>query len=266
MQTVKVPTNDGYLYTEYDGSGKPIIFVHGEVYDRIYWVKQLEYFQSNYETINYDQRGYGFSPLPNIGVKWSNESDLNYLYDYSDLDGTVIIAHSLGAHTAINFAVMNPEKVNALVLISPLLNKFSSYSEYAEDIIQLAKASRKQSLDITRKSWLSNLLKHTEVDLNTYKYIVSIISKNSFFSWTTNNFSMPVDFNLKPKLQEMKLPVLIINGENDIDVNKEVSVYLKSNLSNHKKIMVPKAGHFSNIEQSEILNKEIDTFLSQISY
>lgn len=53
--------NNGTLYYETQGSGEPILFVHGFSLDHWMWQPQIEHFKENYQTICYDMRGFGCS-------------------------------------------------------------------------------------------------------------------------------------------------------------------------------------------------------------
>lgn len=107
-----------------DGSGQPVIFVHGGVDDYRAWNSQIGAFAQRYHAIAYSSR-YAF-PNWRIGDRMDNTIennvvDLAALIIKLGLAPTHIIAHSWGGLTAIFCALRHPELVRTLVLGEPPL-------------------------------------------------------------------------------------------------------------------------------------------------
>lgn len=105
------------------GSGPAVVLLHGLTATRRYVVMgshQLP--RSGYRTVAYDARGHGESePAPSpAAYEYSDlAADLGALLDEFDLERATLAGASMGAHTALAFALAHPERVDALVLITP---------------------------------------------------------------------------------------------------------------------------------------------------
>jgi pimeloyl-ACP methyl ester carboxylesterase len=111
------------LAGEQRGEGSPIVLLHGLTATRRYVVmgsRVLE--RSGHRTIAYDARGHGHSsPAPSPGA-YTYEllaEDLCAVLDSLQIERAVVAGASMGALTAIRFALAHPERVRALGLITP---------------------------------------------------------------------------------------------------------------------------------------------------
>jgi pimeloyl-ACP methyl ester carboxylesterase len=117
-------TSDGVtLSGEQAGDGAPIVLLHGLSATRRYVVmgsRVLE--RSGLRVIAYDARGHGRSTAPAARSAYGYEhlaGDLEALLDVLGVGRAVLAGASMGAHTAVSFALGHPERVAALGLITP---------------------------------------------------------------------------------------------------------------------------------------------------
>jgi 3-oxoadipate enol-lactonase len=107
------------------GEGPPVVLCHGITATRRYVLhgsKALP--RAGYEVVTYDARGHGESdPAP-------KGEGYGYPHLVGDLEGVVALqvgegrfvlgGHSMGAHTAVAYALRHPERVAGLVVIGPV--------------------------------------------------------------------------------------------------------------------------------------------------
>jgi pimeloyl-ACP methyl ester carboxylesterase len=111
------------LRGEESGQGTPIVLLHGLTATRRYVVmgsRALE--RSGHRTIAYDARGHGHSaPAPNSsGYSYGLlAEDLVAVLDHLEVEQAVLAGASMGAQTALRFALDRPGRVRALGLITP---------------------------------------------------------------------------------------------------------------------------------------------------
>src|SRR5919198_6672236 len=109
------------------GEGTPVILLHGLTAMRRYVVmgsKQLP--KRGFRAISYDARGHGESgPAPDPGAyEYADLSaDLAALLDDFGISRAVVAGASMGAHTGLAFALSHPERVSALVAITPAFDR-----------------------------------------------------------------------------------------------------------------------------------------------
>jgi pimeloyl-ACP methyl ester carboxylesterase len=103
--------------------GTPIVLLHGLTATRRYVVmgsRTLE--RAGYRVIGYDARGHGRSsgaPDPGAYTYDDLARDLESVLDDLGLERAILAGASMGAHTALRFALGNPTRVAALGLITP---------------------------------------------------------------------------------------------------------------------------------------------------
>jgi esterase len=117
------------FFREY-GQGKPMIILHGLFGSSDNWLTQAKLFSPSYKVYTIDLRNHGQSPHSDTFDYASMVSDLSeFLLDHSIAD-PVIIGHSMGGKTAMNFALTHPEKVDRLIVvdISPKAYNLEHYS------------------------------------------------------------------------------------------------------------------------------------------
>jgi 3-oxoadipate enol-lactonase len=67
--------------------------------------------------------------------------------------------------------------------------------------------------------------------------------------------------NYLDRLSEIKMPTLIMVGEDDPATPVSASVAMHERISNSKLVILPSAHHLSNVEQTEAFNTALLTFL-----
>lgn len=111
------------LAGEVAGDGPPILLLHGLTATRRYVVmgsRALE--RSGHAVVAYDARGHGeSSPAPDPAAYEYTDlaRDAGAVLDAAGVERAVLAGHSMGAATAVAFALAHPERVAGLVLIGP---------------------------------------------------------------------------------------------------------------------------------------------------
>jgi pimeloyl-ACP methyl ester carboxylesterase len=102
------------------GEGRPVVLLHGLTATRRYVVmgsRALE--RDGHRVIAYDARGHGASPPGDAYDYAALTADLAGVLDAHGIDRAVLAGASMGAHTLLRFALEQPDRVAALVAITP---------------------------------------------------------------------------------------------------------------------------------------------------
>ena len=108
---------------ESSSSAPPLVLAHGLTATRRYVVhgsRVLE--RSGLRVVSYDARGHGeSSPAPDRSAYEYSDlvSDLESVLDQRGLDRVILIGASMGAATTLAFTLAHPERVAALVQVTP---------------------------------------------------------------------------------------------------------------------------------------------------
>ena len=124
-----VEREDLRLAGESIGDGPPIVLLHGITATRRYVVHGSKVLaRRGYRQISYDARGHGQSePAPRHGGYSYAElaADLEAVLDAEVGERPAVLAgHSMGAHTAVSYALARGDRLAGLVLIGPVYMGF----------------------------------------------------------------------------------------------------------------------------------------------
>ena len=117
------PFEIGPLSGESAGEGRPVVLLHGLTATRRYVTmgsRLLE--RRGHRLIAYDARGHGESAPAAAREAYAYEHlarDLESVLDAQELERAVLVGNSMGAATAMAFALEQPERVEALVQVTP---------------------------------------------------------------------------------------------------------------------------------------------------
>ena len=102
---------------------KTAIVLHGGWgAEHSYLIEPLEPISKDYRLVLYDQRGSLRTPAPDSTITITRlVKDLDDLRQSLELDKVTLVAHSAGNHLAYAYLNEHPERVNSLILMSPIL-------------------------------------------------------------------------------------------------------------------------------------------------
>jgi 3-oxoadipate enol-lactonase len=114
---------DTELAVEQSGDGRVVVLAHGLTATRRYVLHGSHLLErSGYRVVAYDARGHGDSdPAPaRDAYEYANlVGDLDGLLDALGIERAVLVGASMGAATTLAIAIERPERVEALVQITP---------------------------------------------------------------------------------------------------------------------------------------------------
>lgn len=115
-----ITIDNDLVHYEVLGRGRPVVFVHGWLSSWRYWLPSMQHLSMKYRTYALDLWGYGDSSKDT--EKLSLEAQVDLLSQFMDRLGipkAAFIGHSLGAAVMVRYALLHPERVARLLLISP---------------------------------------------------------------------------------------------------------------------------------------------------
>lgn len=110
------------FYTD-QGSGQPVVLIHGFPLDAESWGKQqAALLDGGYRVIAYDRRGFGASTKTAEGSDYDTfASDLNALIDGLDLEDVLLVGFSMGTGEIVRYlSTYGSKRVAAVALLASL--------------------------------------------------------------------------------------------------------------------------------------------------
>jgi len=99
------------------GSGQPLIILHGLFGSSDNWYSLSKVFARQYRVLVVDQRNHGQSPHHPVHNYGALTEDLSTLIAKEKLESPIIMGHSMGGKTAMNFAVKYPHQLSKLIVV-----------------------------------------------------------------------------------------------------------------------------------------------------
>jgi esterase len=117
-------------YRSTNPSAKPIIILHGLFGSCDNWLTQAKLFAEHFHVFTVDQRNHGLSPHSEDFDYTVMVGDLLEFIESRYLKDAIVIGHSMGGKTAMNFAIAHPDKLSALIVvdIAPRAYNLEHYS------------------------------------------------------------------------------------------------------------------------------------------
>lgn len=120
---VRVATGDSItLAVESSGAGTPLVFAHGLSSNRQHTLRSLAPLLDRFRLVAFDQRGHGNSTPVTDPALYDPErmaDDIGAVMDAGGISRAVVGGESMGAATALLFALRHPERVERLLLVAP---------------------------------------------------------------------------------------------------------------------------------------------------
>lgn len=268
-----------YLPNDKESANKtPIIILHGGPGgSHLSLYCALNEIANHRPAIFYDQLGSYFSPAElkteHMTLNRFTDELLNVV-EHLKLEKAIILGHSWGGAIAADFTLKHPEKIEKLILSSPLI----STKRWIEDCRIL--------LDDFPKEMKQTILKCEQdgtTDSKEYKQYEEIFSKQHFISsekkqnfpntqkfeiyktmWGPSEFSATgilKDLNLEPKMEHIVCPTLLITGEYDTSTPEYMQELAKL-MPNAKVKVIEDSGHATYIDKPEDILDAVTNFTS----
>jgi pimeloyl-ACP methyl ester carboxylesterase len=237
------------------GSGPPLLFLHGGDY-----VRQNEPFLDrlarHWRVTAPRHPGFGGSPRPEV---CRTIHDLAYLYlDWLDAqpEGEVaVVGSSFGGWLALEMAVRSPARIGRLVLIDTLGVKFGGREE--RDIADIYALPEEELHRRTFFEPARAVPDYTRLGDEELTAIANDRTATALYGWRPYMH----DPALKQWLHRVRVPALVVWGEDDGIVTLDYGEKLCRALPEARFEKIARAGHYPQIERPDEVVALIDGFL-----
>lgn len=226
--------SDIHLHYTRQGSGPPLLLLHGNGEDGGYFVHQTEYFSRHYTVYALDTRGHGRSPRgagPFTMARFAQ--DLLDFMDEQKLERAHLLGFSDGGNIALTFALLHPERVDRLVLNGANLDPSG-----VKPVIQIP---------IVLGYRLASLFAGRNPEARLHAEILGLM---------VNEPRIPPE-----ALKELRLPVLVIAGTRDM-IREAHTRMIAGALPDSRLVLIP-GDHFIAARNPEAFNQAVEVFLNE---
>ena len=157
----KVTNDDVTLHYEDEGSGAPVLLIHGHTMDRRIWDPVVPGLRAkDLRVLRPDLRGHGLSTRPDFGYHLSHHaSDMAAVLDDAGIDSATVVGYSIGGGVALEMALTLPDRLNGLVLMSPVMPDRPFEDAFMDNLREVARITRSEGIEAAMLGpWASNPL------------------------------------------------------------------------------------------------------------
>ena len=269
MPTARVNGID--LYHEISGTGPPFVLVHGFACGIRSWDPQVRAFSRTHRVITYDVRGHGISQAPAEASEYSQPTsvaDLHALLGHLRVKRAVVGGLSMGGNIALNFALAHRDMVRALV-IADTGSGSDEGADWVRTLHGLADTLERRGIEAfaDQASALPLFARYIAQGPEAERFIRACLMTHRArgLAHTAREVlaKRPAIYALEAKLRALRVPTLTIVGEHD-DPCVQVHEFMARTIPRARAVVIPGAGHLTNLEAPAAFNAAVRKFLRTI--
>src|SRR5262245_2415981 len=249
--------NGTRIYYEVSGEGRPLLLIHANPFDHRLWLYQIASFSTFFKVIAVDLRGYGHSDKPTANTSLAMMAeDMMGVCRQERIKDAVVAGISVGGNVALQLALDHPDIFKALVLVGCSSGP-SDHGERTDGYV-------KEGVAQYHIKHLSALVSEEFSASARGKYLLSLFTDTDPQlkpDALKSIFAALEVKNLTPRLGELRMPVLTLNGEFDGTLPRTREMSQKIPGAVHQ--IIPGAGHACCLENPMVFDQSIRDFLSK---
>ena len=269
-----VRVNGVELHYLENGSGAPVVLIHGGLGDYREWNSQIGPLSRHYRVIVYSRR-YNY-PNNNVEILPDHSAivearDLAALLDALNLERVHMVGYSYGALTALFFATEHPERVCSLTLAEPPILRWlpeipegqAELDKFVETMWRPAgKALRRDDSETALRITCDYFIGKGSYDQVPADFRQSLIDNiREWTALTTSRDAFPM--LSRDAVRSLKLPILLLTGEKTLAPLRMINGALNHLLPHAEQVTVPGATHDMWIEDPETCGQATANFLAK---
>jgi len=253
------------LHVEVEGSGPVVVLAHGFGGSARNFLSQARALRDHYRIVRFDARGHARSEAPAEASAYTPDAfvaDLGRVLDQVGARAAVVGGLSMGAGTALRFALAHPERVQGLVLAAfpPGAGAPGTFAAVAADFADVIEREGLEAAG-ARFVWGAS----SGLDPAAARLV-----RRGFLEHPPHGLAHtlrgvlaaePSLDELAPRLAELARPALVIVGARD-RMSLPASRALAAALPRAKLVVVEGAGHVVNLAQPAAFNRALEEFLA----
>jgi len=263
--------NGAQICYEIAGQGKPFVMIHAGVADSRQWNNEFPHFAKRFRALRYDLRGYGKSEP--VEGEFSHLQDLTGLLNYLHLDQPLILMGcSMGGGLAMDFALMNPSKVRALIMVDSGPSGLELDTPGPDELFAEAeKAYTAGDLDrvaeLETQIWFDGMGRTSAQVIQAMRQLayemnrIALSHEAKGLGKRNPNSDRPA----AEHLSELDMPVLVIVGAQDIPYMSAAADYMVDKIPYARKVVIENAAHLPNMDHPGKFQQVVAEFLDGVT-
>ena len=251
------------------GIGQPLLFLHAFPLNRSMWSGEMMALlpEGQFRLVALDWRGFGESDTTTgISTMEQFADDVAALMDELGMQSAILCGLSMGGYVAFAFLRKYPQRVKGLILADTRPGADTDEAKATrEQVARLAETQGASAVaDLQMPKMLSEETRQhrAEVEMLVRRMIEAAPAEGIAAAAR----GMALRSNSSDLLASITCPTLVIVGEHDVVTPPAVARDYAARIPHAQCILIPSAGHLSNLEQPEAFHQAINGFLQSVSW
>jgi pimeloyl-ACP methyl ester carboxylesterase len=245
------------------GEGPPLALLHGFIIDSRMWRRQLEELPRDFDVIAWDAPGCGQSSDPGEQFSMAEFAEcLAGLLDKIGVETAHLCGLSWGGTAALEFYRIYPDRVRSLTLADAYAGWTGSLGKEAA-AQRLARCLRESEMPPAEwvPPWAPDAFS-AGAPRELVDELESIMWDFHPVGFRAMSRSVEPDF--REVLPRIRVPTLLIWGDDDKRSPLSCGEAMRASIPGSRLVVIPSAGHLSNMEQPERFNDAVREFVRSV--
>lgn len=272
---VTLPSGKRVRYYEAGEAGAtPVVLLHGSGPGATGWSN----FSGNigaiaaagFHVIAPDMPGWGDSDA--VATRdMDHDRDLVELLDAVGWDRPALVGNSMGAHTAVRFATLHPERISHLVTMGASLGRGTTLfgpgdgaSEGLKVLVAAYKDASPENMRALVEIMTYDKERFATPELTAARSAAALARPDHLANYVEGlPLGAPIPIRVdRDKVAGITAPTLLIHGKDDRVLHYETSLWLLANIANSRLVLLNRCGHWAMIEHADEFNRLVIDFLA----
>ncbi|HEU4685006.1 MAG TPA: alpha/beta fold hydrolase [Nitrospira sp.] len=247
------------------GRGMPVVFLHAFPLNRWMWESQQAGLSSRYRTIAVDLRGHGESDAPYWRYSLEQYADdVRALLEHLQIRKAVFVGLSMGGYLAFTLCRRHPDLIQGLVFADTRAEADKpEQSRWRFDLAQRAGTSGPSAVVADMGPKMLAPARYAR-DPELVERVYSMIASTPVPGIVGDLMAMAERPDSTGILGSIGVPTLAVNGKEDVLTTPADAERIARGITGAQLVLIPDAGHLSNMEQPELFNQALEEFLAGI--
>ena len=254
------------IFFEDVGAGLPVVLGHSFLCSGAMWAPQVGALAERYRVVNVDFRGHGRSGNADAPFSlYDLVTDVVAVLDHLRIERAVWAGLSIGGMVALRAALVAPERVSALILLDTHAGAETAHKKLKYRLMALGTKTFgiRPFLPAIVPLMFGRTTRRTKPALvDEWRARFAAVHAPSMLR--TLDALIRRD-SVVPRLSEIRVPSLVIVGEQDVSLPPAYSSELAAGLKSSAFVEVPASGHLVALEQPEAVTGAMLRFLDSIA-
>jgi 3-oxoadipate enol-lactonase len=247
------------------GKGPAVVFVHAFPLGLFMWEAQAAALEATHTVVRFDDRGFGDTPAGDGLLTMERiADDAAALMDHLGISQAVVAGCSMGGYATLAFARRHPDRLKGLVLQDTKAG--ADNDEGRRNRAVLSDKVRKEGAAAVAEAFMPKLLGPTTQSEQPalVERVRDAILRTSPQGMIDALAGLAARADSTPSLREIRVPTLVVCGDEDTIIPMADSEGLHRGIGGSRFVVLPKAGHLSNLEQPAAYNEALIAFLGSL--